>query len=51
MPETECTHPHLIHVVNVEQGGEKSTTYKCLSCGNLLTVAITPFVITVKGRS
>jgi len=47
----DCTHPHLTHIVNIENGGEKSTTYQCQECKQLLTVALKPFEITVtRGR-
>ena len=43
-----CTHPRLVHVVNIEAGGDQSTTYRCEQCRALLTVAIKPLRITVR---
>jgi hypothetical protein len=38
----ECTHPQLTHIVNIEMGGQKSTTYRCDKCMDLFTVDIKP---------
>jgi hypothetical protein len=42
-----CSHPNLVHIINIEFGGEQSTTYRCERCNELLTVAIKSFVIEV----
>ena len=47
----DCTHPRLVHVINVEMGGTASTTYRCEKCNNLLTVDIKPFKIEVVATS
>jgi hypothetical protein len=38
----DCTHPYLTHIVNIEMGGEKSTTYRCTECRDLFTVTLEP---------
>jgi ribosomal protein L32 len=38
----ENGHPRLVHVVNLEFGGVKSTTYRCERCKDLFTVTIEP---------
>lgn len=41
--DVECTHARLVHITNIEFGGEKkSTTYKCEGCNNLFTVNLQP---------
>ena len=39
---TDCRHPRLMHVENIEFGGLNSVTYHCEKCGGLFTVEIKP---------
>ena len=41
-PMTDCKHPRLVQVENIEFGGLDSTTYCCEKCDDLLTVDIKP---------
>lgn len=47
MTPEDCKHPRLIKLINIEYGGEDSTTYQCVVCNSMLKVQLSPFTLKV----
>jgi hypothetical protein len=46
----DCKHIHLIKVVNIEDGGEKSKIYMCQECKELFQIGPVPPITVTYGE-